>query len=494
MISHFGLRQIFILLLFINGSNLQEEIIEVIDLSLNDLESVRPSEFSNRPMLTTIYLHSNKIQKLPKNLFKTNQKLKVIELQKNLLRNLPKYIFENNREIIDLKLQDNLLGDPWPALENLTKLEYLNLEDNPVKIINCKVLKNLKKLQTLHLDFRDNIDNLCLSENTFLRDLLLKNDDIEELTENVFWNNKNLESISIVGNSLKIIPDGLLRHLKKLNSLQMECKLANPWSVLSECNSLEIVILDRTPLDQITSEQIESLPNLEFLMARNCNVQMIRFDRTHSRLEELNLSNNNLSDLFTESFSGLNNLKKLILTSNVNIKKLAKHQFVNLEHLENLYLNYLSLTSIERENFSGLKNLIFLDLSSNKLTELNADVFHELPPSFRYIYLNGNQLTVLQDKVFFPFKRLILLLYDNQLKTFNPRAFSRDTIIPFLDLDRNPLMCTCAMYESVFWVRKHVYKSRGYCYPRSESEEDPHWTDVVGNLTNCKTEIIHMNG
>ena len=102
-----------------------------------------------------------------------------------------------------------------------------------------------------------------------------------------------------------------------------------------------------------------------------------QFKHLHN-LMILDLGYNNLQSIPSDCFTGLNRLKKLILTGNHKLAVLVPGSFHGLSELPSLILKSMSINHIESLTFSGLPSLLTLDLSNNKLHSMGSDVFFEL--------------------------------------------------------------------------------------------------------------------
>ncbi len=181
-----------------------------------------------------------------------------------------------------------------------------------------------------------------------------------------------------------------------------------------------------------------------------------------SILQELNLSNNQLTNLPAGIFTGLTNLQKLYLggnqltnlpagiftgLTNLQILSLYNNQLTNLPagiftgltNLQKLYLYKNQLTTLPAGIFTGLTNLQKLSLDNNQLTNLPAGIFTGLT-NLQELYLGGNQLTNLPAGIFTGLTNLqILSLYKNQLTTLPAGIFTDLTSLKKLYLHGNQL-------------------------------------------------------
>ena len=99
--------------------------------------------------------------------------------------------------------------------------------------------------------------------------------------------------------------------------------------------------------------------------------------RHYTTLQLLDLSDNKVSVLSRDSFSGLINLRTLDLSSN-NVSAINGDTFIQLNLLQTLDLSHNSLKSLPDDVFSGLQNLTSLYLNDNPYFSIRNGIFTEL--------------------------------------------------------------------------------------------------------------------
>lgn len=136
----------------------------------------------------------------------------------------------------------------------------------------------------------------------------------------------------------------------------------------------------------LSGNSISYLPREAFRSVGLINLQKIHLRRARIRdvhkdafkeltiLIEVDLSENEISFLDPETFSGNGRLKVIYLNGNL-LKNLKEAQFPPLPHLRTLELQGCLLERIHRDAFIYLSALESLNLRSNKLQELSEAVF-----------------------------------------------------------------------------------------------------------------------
>ena len=133
-----------------------------------------------------------------------------------------------------------------------------------------------------------------------------------------------------------------------------------------------------------------------------------------SRLEYLDLSNNNLQTIEVGVFAGLRSLGLIHLWNN-KLTTIAKGMFEGLRRLNYMTLDHNRLTSIEVESFVDLKSLSFLNLADNDLNSIDVGTFAGLQ-SLQKLWLMRNKLTSIANGTFLKLLALTgeLYIYENK--------------------------------------------------------------------------------
>lgn len=179
------------------------------------------------------------------------------------------------------------------------------------------------------------------------------------------------------------------------------------------------------------------------------------FDRL--LIEKLDLQQNNIQEISSDTFQGIIGLDHLDLSENF-LTRIPSRSFEHLESLNSLILSKNRISLIEADGFSKLNSLKTLDLSYNQLTELNNFIFKPFETSLETLFLSGNRLKILPDftvmqELYYidvsynilsdltdygvPQKTKALILSNNHLENIRKETFSMNYNMVFLDLTNN---------------------------------------------------------
>jgi Leucine-rich repeat (LRR) protein len=150
-------------------------------------------------------------------------------------------------------------------------------------------------------------------------------------------------------------------------------------------------------------------------------------------LRSLNLANNEIRNLSSQSLSLISNLFTLDLTNN-GLTSLPD-DMGKVGNLKQLGLKNNDLTSLS-ESIGDLKNVTHLDLSNNKLKTL-PDSIGQMT-KLEELDLSNNELETLPDSIGDLTNLKVLKLTQNQLKTL-PTSIAKLTNLKLIFVDRNPL-------------------------------------------------------
>ena len=172
--------------------------------------------------------------------------------------------------------------------------------------------------------------------------------------------------------------------------------------LLKNLTILQVLNLDENKLSEIPKNLSQYLPTLKVLSMKRNNIKSLqniqdaynlwKIDLTENYienleddkgkpglkdlryLEEINLSNNNILQISTNSFQDLKNLKTLNVSSN-QLKSLPSKLFTRNKQLNSIDFSYNSIDTIKKDIFDGVYKLRHISFESNKFDILPVQLF-----------------------------------------------------------------------------------------------------------------------
>lgn len=220
-------------------------------------------------------------------------------------------------------------------------------------------MKNQLNLDSSHFDGINSITALSFT-----------NSNIKTVDVNAFSTLPNINSIDLSGNTLTaldylLIPNDLFLLNLESNKL-ISFKLAKTASVISSLN------LNNNQFKSFESMDTSILTNLMYLSLSgnpHSNPQQIFTElKALTSLRSIELNNLAISTLDPSFFERNSNLIKFYLTNN-KISVLPYNAFSGSKSLSTLELSYNQISSIDSRTFADLENLSFIYLQNNLLTK-----------------------------------------------------------------------------------------------------------------------------
>lgn len=287
--------------------------------------------------LKLLSLNENKLSDLPLTI---NNSLKVLNLNNNNFSTIPDLIFSFD-DLIALELNDNKITTIPAAIGNLTNLQSLDLANNQISSVPQSI-KNLEHLMWANLSGNN--------FSTFPQELA----------------NLNLERLDLSNNKIISIPKAIKN--MGVNNLILDDNLLT--TLPDEMGELEYTY--KLSLKQNKLNRIPASLGYEF-----------------SFLEELNIENNELTDL-PDSLTELP-LKNINLNNNKFIK--IPDCIFGLEKLTYFYFNNMQLLKIPKEFFRP--NLEWIEFANCGLKSIPDSI--ELSTKLHSLIVPFNDLTELPD-------------------------------------------------------------------------------------------------
>lgn len=310
-------------------------------------------------------------------------------LKKNLKIKEVKVYFTKNRFLY--QLYESLLNRGFENMFDIAKYliktqEHLSLSGCMFGEFDGKMFASLVNLRVLELD-----SNRLTKFDAGPLDLVELDVSANQLTVIELQNQKNLVELNLSSNRLESVP------------------------TLTGLVSLKCLRLDKNQIDQIESQQFDTLTNLS----------------------ELNLSKNRITELNEDCFTKLVNLVELNLSMN-QLESIPISTFQCLKRIERLKLNSNKIETIESEHFKDLKSLVEVDLSKNKIKDVEIGAFDD-SKYLKIVNLSSNLLTYIDTEQLFGHLSSLheLWIDNNKLIEVCPKVFERLPEVKLISISHN---------------------------------------------------------
>uniref|UniRef100_UPI0037E7CCC4 podocan n=1 Tax=Semicossyphus pulcher TaxID=241346 RepID=UPI0037E7CCC4 len=370
------------------------------DFAANELTKIFPYTFGHKPKLRSVYLHNNKLTEvgLPEHMFNASNNLEILTMSSNFLRvvpsNLPSSLyrlhlksnklekipvgaFDNLRNLRELYLQNNLLSNEGmdnETFSQLSSLECLDLSNNNLSVVPKGLPRNLVLLHLEKNSIRS-IPGDALTSVRNLEYLLLHNNKLRSRSIHpaAFQGLKKLHTLHMYNNLLERVPRGLPRRAKTLMLLHNSISEIgrNDLSLLYTLTELNLSY-NKLTSPVLHRDAFRKLRILETLDLSGNSLHSMPLGLPRS-LQLLEIKNNQLNSIPDGALTGMEKLRKLILSD-----------------------NRLKLNSVYQGAWMELSALTTLDLSGNQLSHIPSD----LPESLEYIYLQSNRISTVPASAF----------------------------------------------------------------------------------------------
>lgn len=411
-----------------------------LELQRNFIKKV-PKTISKLGNLTILNLQCNELDKLP-NSFGLLKNLQLLDLSSNKFVSYPEVI-NNCTNLLQVDLSYNKIHNIPNTINQLKKLAKVNLSHN--KLVEIDSLSDMKNLRTLNLRY-----NRITTVNTVA---------------------PNLQNLFLTDNRISNFEDVL----PKLRTLELQ---ENPITSISFKDfyplNMTSLILSKAQLSSIPGELFTELSRLEKLELSENNLSSLPKEiGLLSKLIYLSVARNKLESLPVE-FSQLKSLRSLDLHYN-NIREF----FDGIEEIELTYLNissnaFGSMSSLDNailpnlsENNKLVSSLLFLVAADNqfsdemwpffnkftnlKLLNVSYNNFTDVSTmgldNLTELYISGNKLSTIPSEIVLKWKELkVLMLNGNQLLTL-PAELSQLSQLTTFDLGSNQLKYNISNYH-----------------------------------------------
>ncbi|RLU17391.1 hypothetical protein DMN91_009626 [Ooceraea biroi] len=383
-----------------------------LDLSANGIENILPGMLADLPNLRKLNLGYNALRLLDEGVFEGLSRLEQLDLRYNRLVTLHGRSFHPLKSLMDV-----------------------NLRGNRVEVLRPEIFH----------------------ENTRLQRVDMSRNNLAQIPHATFVNTRDLRELYASHNTLTELP-GSLHGLTALRVLDLSFNKLNILSpeTLSSLSSLLELKLVRNRIRELREGAFDGLPRLSLIDLENNDLRVIERNaiRALPELQAVRLGRNRLQSIPSGAFTELPLLQSAELQEN-RIQEIASNAFINVPHLLFLNLSHNHLPGLEYVGLESLRSLEVLDLSYNRLSRVASDSLAAMEWLVE-LKMDNNRICAVHGSPFDDMPRLrVLSLRSNRMTAVSEGAFKRlRSNIAVLDIDGNPLSCSCGMLWLRGWLQQ----------------------------------------
>ncbi|EFN75540.1 Insulin-like growth factor-binding protein complex acid labile chain [Harpegnathos saltator] len=388
------------------------------------------------PALRSLDLSANGIERIPPGTLADLPNLRRLNLGYNALRLLEDGVFDGLGRLEQLDLRYNrLVTLHGRSFRPLKSLMDVNLRGNRVEVLRPDIFQENVRLQ--RIDFSRN--------------------NLAQIPHATFTNTRDLRELYASHNTLTELP-GSLHGLTALRVLDLSFNKLNILSpeTLSSLSSLLELKLVRNRIRELREGAFDGLPRLSLIDLENNDLRVIERNaiRALPELQAVRLGSNRLQSIPSGAFTELPLLQSAELQEN-RIQEIAGNAFINVPHLLFLNLSHNHLSGLEYVGLESLRSLEVLDLSHNRLSRVSSNSLAAMEWLVE-LKMDNNRICAVHGSPFDDMPRLrVLSLRSNRMTAVSESAFKRlRSNIAVLDIDGNPLSCSCGMLWLRGWLQQ----------------------------------------
>ncbi|XP_039619250.1 PH domain leucine-rich repeat-containing protein phosphatase 2 isoform X1 [Polypterus senegalus] len=399
-----------------------------LNLSCNGINQI-PVQIGNLQSLQTLYLEGNHLNSLPEELSQLSQ-LICLSLSFNDFTEIPAILERlTNMERLFMAgnhLETLHLGTLYP----MNHLKYIDFRLNGLREVVSEGLEAVKNITSI--DMRDNcLTELDLSSVCCLEQLYCQRNGLKALSLSGFALRALYASCNCL-ETVNVYPvPNLLTHIDLSRNL-LEC--LPHW--ISDTRKLEVLDASHNLLVELTARLLSSLSLRKLHVGYN-QLSTLPYLVDHIPLEVLDLQHNKLVELPENLFYKALNLRYLNVSANLleTIPPCSQSD-ESLSTLQELYLTNNNLTAQCATLLAGHQNLRVLHIAYNQLLSFPASKLTKLE-LLEELNLSGNKLKTIPSTVANCKKLRTFLAHSNHVSVF-PDVLSLPEI-KLVDLSCNEL-------------------------------------------------------
>jgi len=420
-----------------------------IRLSDNFLTVLPQDLFLKNENLVSISLDGNSITQVVPGLFYSCRKgLRELRLQNNAISSIQLGVLDGLHVLEEVHLENNMLAQ-IRGLNTLKMLRHVSLSRNNLIRLTHEMIPSteLPSLSLGHNSIRS-VEDGTFANQSSLSILFLGNNELTRLTRKMFTGLRSLTRLYLQHNNISWIHGDCFRTQTKAvqyidlsyNSLKIIYR-----TVFSALAFIEEINLSHNLISSIEEASFVNLRSLRILDLSHNYLVSVDYGSVFqfSGLHILKLGSNRLLDFNIEhrtpAVTGIGPANGNILLTELDLSenqlRAQTLQGMEMPRLEVLQLSGNNLTDLDENCFAGFPALAFLSAQNAHITSLPPTVFQKNEP-LTVVRLSENFLTYLPDAIFGSRLRELHLRH-NRLLSFPYKALSNASNLEILTLSGN---------------------------------------------------------
>ncbi|XP_072380134.1 uncharacterized protein [Diabrotica undecimpunctata] len=416
-----------------------------IDLSNNHIYFLSNYTFSDIPV-KNIYLYGNKIKKISQNAFYNLQNLGYLDFSNLEISKIDQYAFNNINSLVEVNLKNN-------NIQGIEKYTFYMVNMNTLLLNSISspiILDNTVEINKLIIQLTGTTVGERFISSAFLKNLTIIDSHIELINNNCFVDLPLLTSLNFINTTIDVSGDNIFSGLTSLTYLDASQIFQNKTLLkeytFKDMRNLEVLNISNSALDTIENNAFVGLLKLQQLHLEGNKISSINQATFQSlTIKTLNLSRNKLTVVnLTAITNGLPNLIKLNLSSSsIKIVQTSNSGRPNTVKYLDLSNNYI--TNLDSQTFTLFENLVELHLYSNELSTFEYKTFN-YTKNLQTLRLDNNKISSLRAGVLDGLEQLSFLNISD-----NKKLFYENNLVPFRTL-RN----LCTFYVDNTYLRRSI--------------------------------------
>lgn len=378
--------------------------VNLMHLNYVGLERIGVRSFEICSQLKSVQLNGNLLAEIPSLVFQNCKNLSKLALMKNQIAVLGDEAFVGLEELKTLELRANeltMIGKE--VLNPLTSVVEIDFRENEIRFIHPEAFVSLTNLITLRLSKNDltSIDPVAFKNLNSLLYLYLAGNQIKSLNSMMFQGLQVLRDLDLSGNQITEVPADCLSPLENLDSLYLGSNHISSISsrAFESLSNLRTLNLNDNDILYLCAKVFEPIRNLTWLSVKNNSLRQIDLEvfKKLSSLINLELSSNPLGNfLRAETFENFESLTELEI-ADIGIDEFPPRS-LNLTRLKKIDMSNNKIRRLNSNSFGKMLNLEQIFINDNEIDEIERDFFKSFPKL--YLILARNNLCIEED---FPF-------------------------------------------------------------------------------------------